>query len=364
MSDAPAVCFVHEELGAPTRYRVHHHVEQARLAGLHAEAVPLHAVGSRPDLRGVDLLYLHRLRLTRQTLPLITAARLRRIPIVYDSDDLVWDPRIRRYEDLDAHHPPAAVRYLLAEVRRARWLMALADALVLSTPFLAEVAAARFRKPAHVHPNALSHKVLRASASARGSRLRPGDSVTIAYFSGTRHVHDNDLASIGAALRATLDTHPRARLLLVGEVALPAPLAAPAYASRVERRPAVPWRELPFLLARADINLAPLVANPQRRAKSAVKFLEAAAVAVPTVASRLEPYMYDIIDGVTGRLADGSDSWTRALDDLVRSEDLRMQLGDAALQQALEHHTPEFRAPAFRHTIERILSAGRCHASQ
>jgi rhamnosyltransferase len=48
-----------------------------------------------------------------------------------------------------------------------------------------------------------------------------------------------------------------------------------------------------------DINIAPLVDNPQRRSKSAIKYLEAAAVGVPTVAARLEPYCDTITEGVT-----------------------------------------------------------------
>lgn len=357
MSAPPRLLFLHHELGAPTRYRVHNHVEQARLAGLEARAALVEA--ARPaDVRAADLLYLHRLRLTRQTLPLLLAARLRRVPVAYDSDDLVWDARIRRYERLDAHHPPAAVRRLLAEARRARWLMALADAHVLSTPYLAARASETFRKPAHVHPNALSPELLALSAAARAGRPAPDDAVTIAYFSGTRHAHDDDLASVAGPLRAALDAHPRARLLLVGEVALPAPLAAHAGAGRVARRPPAPWRDLPALIAGADLNIAPLVDNPQRRAKSAVKYLEAAAVGVPTLAARLDPYMYAIIDGATGRLADGADAWARCLDELIRDGALRRSLGAAALRHVLDHHTAASRAPALRRTIEQILAAG------
>jgi glycosyltransferase involved in cell wall biosynthesis len=353
---SPRVRLVYEERGAPTRYRVHGHVEQARLAGLAAEAVPLAALGRRPDLGGADLLYLHRLRLTTQTLPLIAAARLRRVPVVYDTDDLIWDPRLREYERLDARHPPATVRHLLAEMRRARWLMALADALVLSTPFLAALARASFRRPAHVHPNALPSAVVAASEAARALRP-PQEGVALAHFSGTRHAHDDDLASVAAGLGAALDARPAARLLLVGEAALPPALAGRNYAARVERRPPVGWRELPALIAQADVNLAPLIANPQRRAKSAVKYLEAAAVGVPTLAARLEPYA-EIADGVTGMLAGPPAEWAERLALLAGDAELRRKLGEAARRHVLAEHTAAARAPAFRRLVERILAGG------
>jgi glycosyltransferase involved in cell wall biosynthesis len=348
--------FVHEELGASTRYRVHNHVTQARLAGLEAEAVPLAALGRRPDLRGADLLYLHRLRLTTQTLPLIAAARLRRVPVVYDSDDLIWDPRLRAYERLDARLAPAAVRHVLAEIRRARWLIALADALVLSTPFLAGLARARFRRPAHVHLNALSAEVVAASEAAAAAR-RAAAGVTLAHFSGSRHVHDDDLAAVGEALRAALAARPDARLLLVGEVAVPAPLAGAEWAPRVERRPPVGWPALPALIAAADLNLAPLVDNPQRRAKSAVKYLEAAAVGVPTLAARLEPYSYAIIDGVTGALAETPAEWAAELARLAGDRELRRELGAAARRHVLAEHTATARAPEFRRLVTQIAAA-------
>lgn len=353
---APRVVFVHEELGAPTRYRVHHHVEQARLAGLQADAAPLASLGRRPDLRDVHLLYLHRLRLTTETLPLIAAARLRRIPVVYDTDDLIWDPLLREYEQLDARHPPAVVRRILAEARRARWLMARSDALVLSTPYLAAQARATFTRPAFVHPNALSADLI-AYAEAAVATAAPRDGgVTIAYFGGSRRVHDEDLASVGEALCATLDACPAARLLIVGEVAVPAPLTRPPYAARVELRPPVPWQELPALIARADITIAPLIDNPQRRAKSAVKYLEAAAVGVPTVASRLEPYTYAIIDGANGALATSPAEWADRLIALARNPSLRRELGEAARRHALAEHSAAARAPAFRRLVEAILA--------
>jgi glycosyltransferase involved in cell wall biosynthesis len=355
--------FIYEDLGASTRYRVHHHVEQARLAGLVAEALPIDRCGGARAALGCDLLYLHRLRLTRQTLPLILAARARHVPVVFDSDDLVWDESLRAYDALDAHHPPRIVRHLLAEVRRTRWLMCLADAFVFSTSYLAVRAAETFRQPVYTHPNALSQAVLFASSAALASRPPPGDMVTIAYFSGTRHVHDEDLASVGVALRATLDACPQARLLLVGEVALPAPLVAPVYAARVERRPLVGWRELPFFIARVDINLAPLIDNPQRRAKSAVKYLEAAAVGVPTLASHLDPYMHTIADGTTGLLARDSSEWVEGLIGLVRDRDRRRRLGEAARRAVLGEHTTTARAPQFRDLIEQLSQTLQPRAS-
>ncbi|PMP78048.1 MAG: hypothetical protein C0183_16650, partial [Roseiflexus castenholzii] len=316
----PRIRFVYLHPGAATRYRVWHQVEQAQIAGLAADAVALHDSARLYDLSQVDLLIAYRLPLAPLTLPLVAAARLRRIPLAFDTDDLVWDEREREYNFLDRHHDPVTIARLLRAARGMRRLMRLSDALILSTPFLAALASADIRRPTFISPNVLSREQTALSCAAFEERQqRPSsESPVIGYFCGHAHVHDEDIATIGAALRATLDACPEAKLRFYGEVTLPPELTEAPINERIEQRPVVDWRDLPCHIAAVDINIAPLVDNPQRRGKSAVKYLEAAAVGVPTVAVRLEPYRDAIAEGVTGVLAAARDEWVSALIRLLR----------------------------------------------
>ena len=176
----------------------------------------------------------------------------------------------------------------------------------------------------------------------------------IGYFSGQSKVHDEDMATIGPALRDTLDRYPQVTLRIVGGLTLPPELTGNSYRARIEQRDAVDWRSLPEQLAQVDINIAPLIDNPQRRAKSAVKYLEAAAVGVPTVASRLDPYA-DIVHGETGMLAWTSDEWRSSLSQLIEDAALRQRIGAAARADVLTHHTTAARAPNFAAIIEQIV---------
>lgn len=354
---APRVRFVYRELGAATRYRVRNQIEQAELAGIPAHAVAINQVDQVADLGGCDLLYLHRLTLWPSTAMLCLAARRRRIPIVFDSDDLVWDPRDRYYSFYARHYSRYRAARTVLWIYRTRLLMRWADAFVFSTPYLAELAGRSFAQPAYVNLNALSQATLDDSAAAYARRApAPDGPAVIGYFCGTPHAHDEDLASVGPALAATLDRHPQARLVIYGELQLAGDLAQPAYAARIERRPVVPWRMLPHHIAQTDINIAPLVHNPQRRAKSAVKYLEAAAVGVPTVAARLETYQHAIADGETGLLALGTREWTHSLARLVESPALRRRIGEAARAQALAQHTTAARAPGFAAIIAQVVA--------
>jgi O-antigen biosynthesis protein len=339
----PRVRFVYTDIGAPTRYRVHAQVEQARIAGLEAEAVPVDDPGRLFDLAGCDLLVFHRLPLGAATLPLALAARRARIPLLFDSDDLVWDPRERTYSYLDDHYDAATVRFLVGQTRRAYALMRLADAFVFSTPYLAERARRDFSQAAYDHPNALWRELVALSEAAYQDAPPPAsrDAMVLGYFSGHAHVHDEDVASIGDALCATLDRFSHVRLHIYGHLELRGALAGDAYVARIERRPAVDWRQLPAEIARVDVNLAPLVDNPQRRGKSAIKFYEAGAVGVPTVAVRLDPYQRDIAHGETGFLAATTDEWRDALARLAASPTLRRGLGEAARRHVLASNTTD-----------------------
>ena len=76
------------------------------------------------------------------------------------------------------------------------------------------------------------------------------------------------------------------------------------------RLPFLPWHELPRLLRDLDVNLAPLAPGSRfNEAKSAIKWLEAALVETPTVASPTQPFREAIEHGVNGLLADGPDEW-------------------------------------------------------
>jgi glycosyltransferase involved in cell wall biosynthesis len=350
--------FVYRDLGAPTRYRVLHQAEQARMAGLAVQEVPLDGTYDLYDLTCCDLLYLHRLALAPPTFALCLAARLRHIPIVFDSDDLVWDPQEREHNYLDEHYSPATVARLLWATRRTRTLMRLADAFVFSTPYLAQLAARSFRQPAYVNPNAISCTMLEAAAAAHADRERRphGERFVVGYFCGQPHVHDEDIASITPALCAMLDRHPCVRLRIYGGVDLSGKLAGPEYTSRVELRAAVDWRDLPRHIAQVDVSIAPLVDNPQRRAKSAVKYLEAALVGVPTVASRLDPYQNEIVDGATGLLAATNDEWLDRIVCLKQGAELRRRLGEAAREQVLAQHTTAARWPNFAAILRRVAT--------
>ncbi len=80
--------------------------------------------------------------------------------------------------------------------------------------------------------------------------------------------------------------------------------------------------------SQVDINLAPWFDSVFNRAKSEIKWIEAALVKVPTIA-RLSGLADMMIDGQTGLLAKDSE-WKEKLENLILSADLRRELAENA----------------------------------
>ena len=77
------------------------------------------------------------------------------------------------------------------------------------------------------------------------------------------------------------------------------------------------WEELPRLIASVDINLAPLEKSVFNEAKSENKWVEAALVKVPTVASKVGAFEKMIQTEVTGILCETRQEWEKALISLI-----------------------------------------------
>lgn len=318
--------------GDSTRYRMENKREHLQLLGFPYTFRAARDYVRDPhraarDARDHDVAIIHRLPYPGPAdLALHALSRLRR-PIVYDIDDLLFDP------GSVAHVPSFARRGVVEQAG----LLSVTTHAIASTGYLAERLAERGKR-AFVIGNVLSGDLLEASRLAR-ERRTPRDGVRLGYLSGSP-THDRDLAAIGPALAEILGRHTEATLALVGTVALPAELAP--FSDRVTRLRAVPWQDLPPLAADLDINLAPLeIDSPFCRAKSELKYVEAAAVGVPTVATPTPAFQQAIRHGETGFLATSTEEWVAALEALITRAGLRSEIGEAARREVGARYTPE-----------------------
>ena len=352
--DKLTVLWLYQDIGAPTRYRVRHQVAQLAAVGWQSKQLLMSDEASLEILLTVDLLYIYRAELTPLTKKLVELAHTLRIPVIFDTDDLIWDPQIETYCFLHRHWPAAEVAHFMAGVKRHAELMAMVDYFVVSTAYLADLIKETFTKPVFMNKNVIPPELPALSEPFYQTRLsqEPPQHVTIGYFSGWQRAHQEDFEVAVEALAQLLATRPQVRLTIVGYLEQDVRLTP--FGERVQFKPYTEWSQLPALMSEIEINIAPIVNNPHRRSKSAVKFLEAALVGLPTVASDLEPYQ-DIKPGATGFLATDTASWYQCLIKLVDSPELRRGMGQAAREQVLAQDTMLARQAHFQQTLTGII---------
>ncbi len=251
------------------------------------------------------------------------ARRLGKVQL-YDIDDLLEE--IPEWSTQYAHYPRGC--RALAGVRE--WIRA-CDHLVVPTRPLGEAYRELTGRDFTVVPNALDFSQWQRKENASGT-------LRIGWAGSTTHA--KDLAEAQYALFRVLEERPDAELVLMGyDAGWKHRLAASPSPKDVElarRLDVYPWfpdaPRYPRALAnlRLDIAVAPLVPQLRfNRCKSNVKFLEYAALEIPVVASRAEPYL-EIEDGVTGFLAANPYDFYKKLLRLVEDPELRRRIGRAA----------------------------------
>ena len=358
-TDGLRVLFISGLDGDTRRYRCFHHQEQLALLGKMTGFRESDDPQLLVDALDYDVFVLHRVPYSRLIGIVIDIAHLRGKPIVFETDDLVFDPGLYEHIGFVDTLPVEEARKYHDDLKRLAETFILCDCVLTTTQFLADEARHR-GKPAYVHRNAPSGEMVCISERAyvaRRQRLEQGEEesrpVVIAYFSGTGS-HNRDFRVIAEPLIWALKTYPQVLLHVSGHLDL-GPEFSP-FQARIRRAPYVVWRELPHLIAQADINLAPLEqGNPFCRAKSEIKFVEAALVGVPTIASRIDAHRLVITDREDGLLVGSPEEWKDALRTLLDSPERRREIGKAARRTAYAGYMPEQRAPQLLGTLQAIV---------
>lgn len=337
--------------GDTRRYRTIHLWEQANLLGLDWQLI--HLTDPRLAHRiadGWDFVVLHRVPYDNYIEGLVKKARVGGALIIFDVDDLIFDVSAFQYINSPDFVDPLRSALYQDTMLRIRRTLECSDAVTASTDYLAGVTR-QLGKPVWIHRNAFNLEMLNQSQAASAGRGKT-DRVVIGYASGTL-THNQDFAVVKPALKEVLAACPETDLMVIGPLDIGDDWGS--LSERVQHLPLVPWRHLPSLLARFDINLAPLVVgNPFAQSKSEIKFMEAAMVGTPTVASPTDAFRFAIHEGETGFTAGSQAEWKDTLVRLVKDSHLREEIGRAAQAQVLEQYHPAARADALQHTLSEI----------
>ncbi|MBN1297101.1 glycosyltransferase [bacterium] len=335
LTDHPADCLlVYESDCASTQYRVNHTAQLLESRNLNCRLIDLETldrINRFTWLANTRLVFLHRLPMTPALARFIHAARRRRIPVVLDLDDAVHTPALYRHSAIYDVLSPLEKRIHDALAIRVGKTLDRVDAITVSTqPLMEQVQSTG--KPIFCIPNRVSPSMIEA-ASAYTSPAHPSEitshAITLGYLSGTA-THHRDFQPLVPVLETIWETYPHVQLLLAGPLNLNPPIH-PRFFDRITTLPLKPWPKFLSYYSKLDINLAPLeTANPFCEAKSAIKYLEAALLSIPTIASPTHDFRRLITPGKTGFLAHSPDDWLSTLTACISDLTMCRNIGSAA----------------------------------
>jgi glycosyltransferase involved in cell wall biosynthesis len=265
--------------------------------------------------------------------------------LCYDVDDFLFSKEPHNYLVEIEKRRDGQVWKLYREA------MAKCDVVLVSTTYLKEVAQ-EVSNDVRLVANGLDREFFDAASSVeRQSMARDESIVRFGYFSGSAS-HSEDLGSIEGGLTQLLSDRNDVELEVHGIVELPESLRA--FGSRVRTRPFVPYRDLPAAIGSVDVNIVPLNLNSDFcLGKSELKYLEAGACGIPTIASKSPAFMNVIDSGWNGLLVEPAD-WPRAMARLADDRQFRVKLGSQARQHVVESYSPGVMARKWRVLVDEI----------
>ena len=282
------------------------------------------------------------LEMSPQTLDLAEGIKATGGKVIYDLDALVHDETVFMDSRYFMRDPKLANRLRLQSHHKAQ-LMMLADGFTVTTPTLLSSVRA-FDKPAAIVMQCMSPSSIQEYGQL--PRTHSNDQIHLSYIIDPR-VHAGDFAECAAAVIDLMRERSNIVLHIIGgmnvtEVDIPRDLD-----ERIHRHGTMPQAAMHALLRTMDINLAPLSDTVFNDALSAVRVLEAALHAVPTIASPSESHCNAIVDRRTGYLARTHQDWQFALHEAVDNLDVCRDIGQAARRSIIPDFTADVAVKQF-----------------
>ena len=340
--------------GDSYRYRCEHQAAQLRSLGLATDICYDHQLRDHAVVDSYQWLWLHRVPYSEKIGGLIEAAGRSGKPVVFDTDDLVFDEKIVSYMRSIEWMSAREVEGVVATAKGYYQTLSRCSFATVSTDCLRDAVQRLLpNMRCFVTPNMLSDAQLALAEQALQAKHLDGNkkkqTVTIGYFSGTR-THNADFRECSAAMARIMDTYPQVGLMLVGYLDIDP--VFDRFGRRVERHRFAPWERLATLFGKVDINLAPLERdNPFAECKSDLKYLEAAIMGIPTVASAIGSFDTSITHAENGCLCRTGEEWFACLSRLVEDSTLRHRIGNSAKQIVRESRTVARGAAHLQRTI-------------
>lgn len=317
------ILFVAEYFSFSSRYRVEHLQEQLLYRGIPSAFESVEDVDF-DDIGKYNKLIIYRCRISERIKKLIHMFKSSNKKVFYDIDDYIFDYyKINQLEFLNDPEYKDYKKYT-TDIHSC---MELADGYITSTNALKGAIESSFPgKPVIVNRNVASAEMLIESLKV-ADKQRDQKKVVLGYFSGSK-THDSDFEIIADVILRILEQCENVYLKIGGCLHLKDEFEK--YSNRIMKIDFVDWKKLPSVIQTVDINLMPLEDTFFHMCKSENKWMEAALVRVPTVASYNEELSQIIKEGDNGYLCKDEMEWEAVLLELIGNKERRTQVAENA----------------------------------
>jgi len=320
-------------------------------------------------LPNISMAIVSRMRWSFELQRFIDILRDAKKPILYDTDDLVFDVELL---PMLVSTISADMDYYFSYTSRCGYAASLADGFTTTNSFLGNRLTDKYGKPYAIIPNTLnqeqldiSHNILNEKGIAGTPLTAPATSTqpqtvhscengnppvttsptpnnankpfTIGYFSGT-NTHNNDFNEVLPELISLMEKYPNIYLDIVGFLTLPREAMPLFKAKRIKQRKLVNMLELQQLISQVDVNIAPLTINVFTQCKSELKYFEAAIVETITCATPTGVFKDCITHGENGFLCNQGE-WFNTIESIYHGEVNRDQIAKTAHNHAIERYS-------------------------
>lgn len=334
----------------PPRYRIKHQREQLEINGYTTDEIYFKKI-SINLVRMYRAFVIFRTPITPELLQFIEKAKSFNKKIIFDIDDLVIDTKYTNTISHVQSLPAEQKKQYDSDIENMKRTLQQCDAAITTTSRL-KTELSKYCNNVFINRNVASNEMVSLSKKVL-SQNKNQKIVRIGYFSGSV-THNEDFNMILPILTKILDKYENIELHLTGEISFPPILKK--YKRRIMFHPFVNYRKLPELISKIDINLAPLTNSIFNEAKSEIKWIEAALVKVPTVASDIGAFHEMIQNDVTGILCDNLNKWESSICRLIESRELRQEIAENAYNYCIKNCTTIYTGKNLVNIINKVLS--------
>lgn len=329
------ILFITEFISFSSRYRVDHLREQLYFKGIPSDHTSLKDIKNY-CINDYDTIIIYRCSYSNIISEFIAKAHNYDIDVIYDIDDYIFEFDQIRNLDFMKHSEYKNYKLYSENIRKC---MLLCDRYLTSTKCLCENITEAFKnKEVCINRNVASMEMIHHSRNAELLIKKDPEKVILGYFSGT-NTHNMDFDAISSSIISLMGKYNNLYIYLAGTIEIGTQFDK--FQDRINRFKFVDWRKLPNLVASIDINIMPLEDTLFHKCKSENKWMEAALLKIPTVASYNDELASVIENGKTGFLCKTPSEWESTIESLIMDKNLRDSIGSAANIKVLSEYTTE-----------------------